>query len=62
MLGALLLVLEQVGRAAQVLLGAGSTGRVPAIGRVSTSEPFTFTSGSGDAPAIAKPSNSRKHI
>jgi hypothetical protein len=35
---------------------------VPAIGRTSARVPFTFSIGSGDAPAIAKSSNSRKYM
>ena len=49
-LGALLLVGEQVGAQAAVLGGVAPRGRVPASGRVSTLSPSTRTSGSGLEP------------
>ena len=62
-LGALLLVLEQLlAPGARSSSGVAARGRVPAIGRLSTRLPLTFTSGSGEAPAIAKSSNSRKYM
>ena len=62
-LGALLLVGEQLLGHLEVFAPAWlARGRVPAIGRISAWRPVTFSSGSGEAPAIEKSSNSRKYM
>ena len=61
-LGALLLVGEQVLGDPRVLGRVAPRGRVPAIGRVETWRPVTVSSGSGLAPAIWKSRKSRKYM
>ena len=61
-LGALLLVGEQVLGDAWSSSASPPRGRVPAIGRVVARPPVTVTSGSGEAPTIWKSSKSRKYM
>ena len=61
-LGALLLVGEQVGGDRASSAASAPRGRVPAIGRVEARRPETVSSGSGEAPAIWKSTKSRKYM